>query len=76
MGRHTDRNGLLSRRHFVVGGVGLLVATLDTLAAPDLPPSMTRPGAGFSVYGQPSPQERPTARAIADNCDLAGNGVS
>lgn len=69
-------NGLLSRRHFVAGGAGLLVATPVALAKPDLPPGMTRPGGGFGVYGQPSPHEKHTARAIAANRDLPGNGVS
>jgi sulfane dehydrogenase subunit SoxC len=69
-------NGLLSRRHFVAGGAGLLVATPVALAGLDLPPGMTRPGGSFGVYGQPSPHEKHTARAIAANRDLPGNGVS
>jgi len=71
----TDRNGLLSRRDLLAGGAGLLVAA-PAASADALPPSMTRPGAGFGVYGQPSPHERHTARAIAANRDLPGNGVS
>jgi len=72
----SDRNGLLSRRDLLAGGTGLLVAAPAALAGLDLPPGMTRPGAGFSVYGQPSPHEKHTARAIAANRDLPGNGVS
>jgi len=71
-----DGNGLLSRRRFVAGGAGLLVATPAALAGLDLPLGMTRPGGGFGVYGQPSPHEKHTARAIATNRDLPGNGVS
>ena len=73
-----ERNAVLTRRDLLAGGAGLLVAAPAVLAGAtaDLPPSMARPGSGFGVYGQPSPFEKHTARAIAANRDVPGNGVS
>ena len=73
-----ERNAVLTRRDLLAGGAGLLVAAPAVLAGAtaDIPPSMARPGSGFGVYGQPSPFEKHTARAIAANRDVPGNGVS
>lgn len=44
--------------------------------ASNLPEWMTKPGKGFSNYGQPSPHEKEVIRWISANPDAQGNGVS
>lgn len=78
-------NGLLDRRHLLGGGL-LLAATAvsrdparaDTQPAidPANPPWTRTPGTPFTSYGQPSPHEKHTIRAIGANRDMPGNGVS
>jgi sulfane dehydrogenase subunit SoxC len=80
------RSPLHSRRQFLqytaLGGAftGFSLPVLAAQTAPDyreiLPESMTRAGADFSNYGQPSPYEKKVIRWISANNDVPGNGVS
>ncbi|HEC58864.1 hypothetical protein LCGC14_0470900 [marine sediment metagenome] len=75
-----------SRRQFLqkvaLGGAFAGTFSLPVWAADksnlayDLPKWMTKPGKGFSNYGQPSPHEKEVIRWISANPDAQGNGVS
>lgn len=81
-------NGLLNRRLFLKRGISFSVATGFTGAAlsadekgienteAGIPPWMTEPGAPFSNYGVPSPQEQGVIRWISANPMAPSNGVS
>lgn len=80
------RSPLHSRRQFLqytaLGGAfaGFSLPVLAAQTAPDLreilPESMTRAGADFSNYGQPSAYEKKVIRWISANSEMPGNGVS
>ena len=80
------RSPLHSRRQFLqytALGSAFASFSLPVLAAqtaPDfreiLPGSMTRAGADFSNYGQPSAYEKKVIRWISANSEMTGNGVS
>ncbi|WP_297807608.1 sulfite dehydrogenase [uncultured Methylophaga sp.] len=80
------RSPLHSRRQFLqytaLGGAfaGFSLPVLAAQTAPDfreiLPGSMTRAGADFSNYGQPSAYEKKVIRWISANSEMTGNGVS
>ncbi len=82
-------NGLLDRRLFLKGGLGLgaisgaipfISATSANEAAGDnnwhRPRWMTEPGASFSTYGAPSKYEDQVLRFPSANQAVSGNGVS
>jgi sulfane dehydrogenase subunit SoxC len=80
------RSPLHSRRQFLqytaLGSAfaGFSLPVLAAQTAPDfreiLPGSMTRAGADFSNYGQPSAYEKKVIRWISANSEMTGNGVS
>jgi sulfane dehydrogenase subunit SoxC len=75
-------NGLLHRRLFVSGGLGLiggagLMTAAPTRAEPlTIPPWMQAPGAHMSPYGQPSRFEADVQRVVGGTPNVTGSGVS
>ncbi|GAC1621548.1 MAG: sulfite dehydrogenase [Nevskia sp.] len=81
--RPDEAGGLLDRRLFLQRGLrwsavaaAAPVALAQAADADDPAPWLHRPGAPFTNYGQPSPQERRVIRWITANRDVPGNGVS
>jgi len=69
-------NGLLDRRLFLARALAFnAIAPIAAAAVPD-EPWMKTPGAGFTNYGAPSPQEREVVRWIAATDGAPGNGVA
>jgi sulfane dehydrogenase subunit SoxC len=83
-GDETAGNGLLNRRIFLeralltgaVSATGIGSTVTDARAEPlTLPPWMTRPGAQFTGYGQPSRFEAKVVRAWAQTPNPATEGI-
>lgn len=70
-------NGLLHRRAFLGGALGLLSTPLVVAAPRDaLLDTQRTPGAPFSNYGQPAAAERDVVRWISATPGAPGNGIS
>ncbi len=70
-------NGLLDRRQFLGASLATLAAVPVSLdARAGIEPWQTRPGGGFTNYGQPAERERSVVRWISDNSGAPGNGIS
>lgn len=77
-------NGLLHRRLFLAdsaailgaAGLGLLASKQAKAAPPDVPKSMTLPGAGMSGYGTRSPHEDHVQRSAGSVPGTVGTGAS
>ena len=75
-------NGLLHRRLFLKGGVGMmagagLLSAVQSSAEPlEIPSWMKAPGKHMSPYGQPSQYEQGVQRIVGGTPNVVGSGVS